>query len=211
MSILDCTPYVVGLPVTLWHQCSRCGEFGGPEKFNHNSKTRSKLSSWCRDCTEFSTRRYRANNPDKVNAAKRNWNERNREKVRKQQREAAKRNRTTEKRKVYLREYQKHYSATEHGKTKVRLKSLHYSARKAQAEGSFTPEDIERIKAGQTDKQGRVHCWWCGKVMTAWQIDHIVALNAGGSNKPENLCLACKPCNSGKCDKSISEWAGRLL
>lgn len=36
-------------------------------------------------------------------------------------------------------------------------------------------------------------------------IDHLIPLIQGGDNEPDNLVLACKPCNSGKSGKLIEE------
>lgn len=38
------------------------------------------------------------------------------------------------------------------------------------------------------------------------QLDHIVPKARGGSDHPDNLTLACGPCNASKRDKLLSEW-----
>lgn len=40
-------------------------------------------------------------------------------------------------------------------------------------------------------------CHWCRKriLFAESTVDHIIALSQGGSNAPDNLCLACRPCN----------------
>ena len=86
--------------------------------------------------------------------------------------------------------------------------------RRAQARasgGRFTEDDIDTIRKGQTDKRGQVRCWYCGKPMQKWHIDHRVPLSRGGSNAPGNLCLACPECNLSKHNKLPTEYAGRLV
>jgi len=37
-------------------------------------------------------------------------------------------------------------------------------------------------------------------------LDHVVPESAGGTSEPENIVLACKPCNSSKRDKHLHDW-----
>jgi len=39
-------------------------------------------------------------------------------------------------------------------------------------------------------------------------IDHIIPLTRNGTNNPDNICWACRSCNSSKHDNFISEWDG---
>ena len=68
-------------------------------------------------------------------------------------------------------------------------------ARKAQAGGSYTPNDIRRIRERQRDK-----CAFClqpfGKAKP--QIDHYTPIKLGGSNDPSNLKLLHAKCNQSK-------------
>jgi hypothetical protein len=54
-------------------------------------------------------------------------------------------------------------------------------------------------------------CAYCGDSEAKMVIDHIVPISRGGSNDPDNLCVACDPCNSSKNDKLLSEWKGRYI
>lgn len=44
-------------------------------------------------------------------------------------------------------------------------------------------------------------CWWCGKRLRKYHIDHRVPLAHGGTNDPANLVLACSNCNQRKRSK----------
>lgn len=94
---------------------------------------------------------------------------------------------------------------------KRRIKEHRRRAQKQAARGSYTAADIESIRLAQTDKRGRVRCWYCGTPMQAWHIDHKTPLARGGSNGSENLCLACADCNLKKHAKTPGEFAGRLI
>jgi len=90
--------------------------------------------------------------------------------------------------------------------------NTHHRRAQARASGGrFTADDLATIRKGQTDKRGRVRCWYCGKPMLNWHIDHRIPLSRGGSNAPGNLCLACPECNLRKHNKLPTEYAGRLV
>jgi hypothetical protein len=52
-------------------------------------------------------------------------------------------------------------------------------------------------------------CNYCGDAEGPFAVDHIIPVTRAGSNNLENLCVSCKPCNSSKGDKLVSEWRGR--
>lgn len=78
-------------------------------------------------------------------------------------------------------------------------------ARKMNAEGSYSREDIARIK----EKQGN-RCVYCPTKFGKYEVDHIVALSRGGSNHPENIQLLCRTCNRSKCAKDPLDFARSL-
>lgn len=81
-------------------------------------------------------------------------------------------------------------------------------ARKRGAGGKVTKEQIAAIHAGQ-----RGRCWYCSKSLkrTGYHVEHRVPLSRGGTNGPENIVLACPPCNLRKGAKTPQEFTGRLL
>lgn len=56
-------------------------------------------------------------------------------------------------------------------------------------------------------------CSYCGKEITQKEstIDHIIPRSKNGENSWENICLACKPCNTKKDDRTPSEAGMKLL
>ena len=69
------------------------------------------------------------------------------------------------------------------------------------AAGDYTKDDVRAL----LKSQGRV-CRYCDHVLTKFHVDHFIPLARGGSNGPENLVLACPPCNLSKGAKLPSEW-----
>lgn len=49
-------------------------------------------------------------------------------------------------------------------------------------------------------------CRYCQTTQGPFHIDHIEPLARGGSNRDENLCVACQPCNFAKGASLYSEW-----
>ena len=83
-------------------------------------------------------------------------------------------------------------------------------ARVAGAPGAHGLADVQRLLTRQAWK-----CAYCrASLRRGYEVDHVVPLVLGGSNGPENLALACAPCNRRKGRSHAVEFAqreGRLL
>jgi 5-methylcytosine-specific restriction endonuclease McrA len=80
---------------------------------------------------------------------------------------------------------------------KASLQVTRHNARKMQAEGTFTDMDFVYIIENQDRK-----CFYCSTdISLKPTVDHYIPLSRGGSNWSVNIVAACKPCNSGKCDR----------
>lgn len=140
-------------------------------------------------------------NPEKVKAYKRKNAESNTEK----NRERLKLYRTVNAEHVaaYMREYQianfavikanKRLYQEEHPEVH-RAASHNRRARLAAAEGHHSAQDIIQINEAQNFR-----CFYCGaSTKVGYHVDHFIALSKGGTNWPDNLRIACQPCNSKK-------------
>jgi 5-methylcytosine-specific restriction endonuclease McrA len=79
-------------------------------------------------------------------------------------------------------------------------------ARIVDAPGHHTSSDIH----AQSERQ-KHRCYWCGaKVYEHYHVDHVMPLALGGSDSPENLVIACPPCNLSKGARHPMEFAGVL-
>lgn len=76
----------------------------------------------------------------------------------------------------------------------IRLRRVKLKLAAKQGSIGFIPTDPEHIH-----KQGwvMVNCWYCHlwQLLNKMTIEHIVNLRDGGTNKQENLVLACTDCN----------------
>jgi 5-methylcytosine-specific restriction endonuclease McrA len=69
------------------------------------------------------------------------------------------------------------------------------------------------IKEIVKNRQG-LHCWYCGKRTTAGRArhhDHIVPVEQGGQNTPDNLVISCKACNTRKGKTSYDKYIERRI
>jgi hypothetical protein len=66
----------------------------------------------------------------------------------------------------------------------------------------------KRIRREAIARDGRT-CRYCGGEAKPACVDHILPLVRGGRSVPENLCVACKPCNSSKGTQTVDEWRAR--
>lgn len=214
--------------------CSRCGEEKPRTKeyFYRSSTGRDGLYARCKDCQNALTRQWAVDNPDKRRENEkryrqkpearekkykyyvdhknekreyhRNWAQLNRDRILEKQRHWKQAN--PEK----IRAYEKRWCQKnpEKVREKIRNASRRRRAREANAEGTHTIADMRRQYDSQKGK-----CWWCGKPVK-WEDrhdDHLIPLNKGGSNWPNNIVMSCAHCNSTKQDKLPDEFMGRLF
>lgn len=184
---------------------------GEPCSRGHLAERRVNNRS-CIECIEVATSKWRRSNRKIVNDTRHRWFIRNIEKVRKQDRE---RERDKDERRKYNAEWRLKNPEWDrnwrnNNPEKYKSKVARKRARKANAEGSHTSEDLLRIFGMQKGK-----CAYCRKKLGAnYQVDHIVPLYSGGSNYPNNIQLLCKigigSCNQRKNAKDPIDFAQSL-
>ena len=159
----------------------------------HPDEIKARNAEWREKNVEYirlANRTWHIANPDKHLSNGRKWRAANREKAIEAVRSWALRN-------------------PERAREVRAASENNYRMRKTANGGSFTGDDIARIK-----RQQRNRCAGCGERLIQYEIDHILAVARGGSNDPHNLQLLCPPCNRSKGAKDPIEWAqskGRLL
>ena len=103
-----------------------------------------------------------------------------------------------------FREYYREWAKNNRDAIRAHLRN-NKAMRKA-APGKHTAADIRRIYAEQCGL-----CTYCGvEVGDRFHVDHDIPLARGGSNGPENLCIACRPCNTSKQALTGAEFRLRI-
>lgn len=162
-----------------------------PERNKENCKTRYSEK---RD--EYIA--YRERNAEHIAEMKRDWRKRNPDKVKKHKSESQKRNRPS------ARARGKRWR--ENHPEESRALTMQHIARKKNALGKYTGDDIKRM---YDEQEGQ--CIYCGirlylDIPKDVHVDHIIPLSKGGTNYPENLYLACGECNQSKNNHDLAEW-----
>ena len=183
-------------------------ETNNPDKVKKNYKTQYEKN---KETVNQRSKIWAKNNPDKVKESSKKFYKDNRDKMLKYQYEYESRISTIKMRAEYRRNNKEKLLESskrwvKNNPEKVLAKYHNYRARKRNAEGTHTGEDIKALFTSQNGI-----CNGCGcKLQTSgrkkYHIDHIVALANGGSNYPSNLQLLCPSCNTSKCDKDFEEW-----
>jgi hypothetical protein len=164
-------------------------------------------------------RRYRAKHPDEGREYSRQYNakhpEEERERARRYRakhpdegREYSRRYRAehAEERREYNRRYRAKHP--DEGRVRRHKRRAFLQA----APGHHTAADVRLQIRAQTDKRGRLICWWCDEpIEGTYHEDHRIPLDRGGSNWPENIVIAHATCNLSKGAKLPWEFCGRLL
>lgn len=135
----------------------------------------------------------RKENPEKYKVYRKTDQERHKERIS----TYAKEYREAHKAQIY--EVIKQWKAN--NRERVRIYSRNREAKLKGAEGDYTYKDIERMAEEQD-----YCCYYCGEANMKLTTDHKIPISRGGSNRPENLCLACGYCNSSKGAKTEEEF-----
>ncbi len=161
----------------------------------YKEKVAARNRNWYLEHKEEAILYHRArslDNKEKISENKKRYHRENRESISKKSREYYLKNRDQ------IRKKNAEYGKSPAGRRAARAS---YSKRRA-AEGSFTAEDIKNMYATQGGR-----CYYCSvSIEKEYHIDHMTPLSRGGSNWPENLCLACPRCNLSKHTKTAEEF-----
>jgi 5-methylcytosine-specific restriction endonuclease McrA len=188
--------------------CARCGIPKPLSEFNRSAKSKDGRRSQCKDCQRAYQRQYNTTNKRRIRAYQRDWCKRHPEKrTRKATWPSSQPEYYRERRKrnpLRSRETSRRYRQSERGRITKRNNWRNRNAKKQQAEGVHTTQDIQRQYERQHGK-----CYWCNKpVGKTYHVDHVIPLDRGGSNGPDNLVIACAWCNESKNNRLPHEWHG---
>lgn len=184
-------------------RCSSCGNFKTHDKFykdNRRDGKRSKdgLYSCCKQCQNEKTRKWRRTYPEKMYSAKKNWVQKNRERVRMV---ALKRDRVRRKiDPLGFAEYKRKYATRWRlaNPDKVAWKSIKSSAHSRGLCNEISFDEFKREYWGKK-------CVYCNGTMTG--LDRIDSTNG---YKKNNVVPSCGKCNIMKFDLPLGEFFERM-
>jgi 5-methylcytosine-specific restriction endonuclease McrA len=147
----------------------------------------------CVDCNRQWVKGFRFINPEKSLEFSREWRKKNIEIHRERSRKY----------------YEKHPEKAREWRAANREKSRaivrNRNAKRRNAKGAHTADDIDKIRKYQKDRCAMPDCRT--ELNGGGHVDHIVALSKGGSNAASNLQLLCAHCNISKSARDPIEFA----
>jgi len=173
-----------------WQECSQCGQFLPASCFTKFSGSKSGLNSRCQRCYRR-RKRWRYHLDPNVRERMKKYEKKNPGKIK----EWAKNS------------YERKKDDPEF-KRKRRVEAMERIARKQNAPGEYDSEDIEALWERQSGQ-----CMYCKSSLgddasdEEYQVDHIIALASGGTNRIQNLQLLCCDCNRSKGAQNPNEYA----
>lgn len=213
-------PIAKGKRTTGEKTCSKCGLPKRLDEFHAETRRRDGRRAECKECANARKRqdkennrkrmrKYRAANPEINKRICRAYYQRNSEKLvaknltsrkanpektRKQRHESYIRNRP----KILIKGRKRY----ERIKFVEREKRDHARARK------HNVAVIEFVDRAAIITRDNSTCYLCGQKLEPDEItfDHVIPFELGGNHTAENLKVACRPCNSAKCNKSLEEY-----
>lgn len=178
-------------------RCTQCGLVfpNTGEYFGRTSRGDGQFHSWCKECLKISQRERHI---DPIIAP------RERQQRRKHSRKRYATDPVYKSRQLAATSNWQHSEA---GKASKRISKHHRRSIEFGAEGAHTADDV----ALQYKSQKGL-CWHCGRELNGvFHVDHLIPLNKGGTNWPNNIVCSCEKCNLSKGAKLPQEWNGRLF
>lgn len=166
--------------------------FGGKDSRCKVCKTRYRENN--KERIAETGRIWRENNKERITETIRLWNENNKEHIIETGRvyRAENSERCAEQRRLWRL----------NNPEMVRASRRRRRALIAGAEGTHSPKDIVFIYDNQNGL-----CYYCLRdVSNGYHVDHKMPLSRGGTDWPDNICLACSDCNDLKGSKTPEEF-----
>jgi 5-methylcytosine-specific restriction endonuclease McrA len=196
-------------------RCTKCdAEYLPTAEFF--ARSHNRLDSRCKRCAAANTRKYYQEHSKERREYTKQWQQAHPEKTQEYRQTEIESGKKKAHRKAHYRQNRHRYISDakiwrdanpERVRRSSRIASRNYRARVRQAPGTHTDADVQRQYKAQCGK-----CHWCGcEVGDMYHVDHVIPLFRGGSNGPENLVIACPPCNWSKGDKLPHEFNDRPL
>lgn len=153
----------------------------------------------CKTCRDAYHLAWRTKNRDHVNSESKKWVERNKEKRLATTRvyDSNNKDHKTEWRRQHIaknRDQYRNYKASPESRRESK------NRRRARlAEAVHEPYKSREIFENYDFK-----CVYCKGEATC--LDHVIPISKGGADAPFNLVAACRPCNTSKSNKLLTEW-----
>ena len=194
--------------------CGGCGQDKPLDDFQRRTSAHDGKQSQCRECMKRRSRRWHADNQERIREYDAEWWAKNRETALAKKKalnatpEEKERNR--ERRRRYRENNPERVQelarlARQRNAASIREKNRRQKTRRRGLTtvmlGGFSTAYMRQVEAELLAQA----CSYCGSD-DGVTVDHVVPLSRGGLHHPQNLSPACAPCNRSKNAKLLSEW-----
>lgn len=199
--------------------CSICGITKPLDEFYRSVTGKYGRKADCKACRKASVAQWQRENPAKHREVTREWARKKRSdpEWRKAKNERLAQWREANPDKEQARAYRQYHANPALCQQRTRqwyrqhpevaaCESRARRARKAQSSGTVSVTEWTAICASYAFR-----CVYCGKKSKELTQDHVIPLSKGGLHTADNVVPACRPCNSGKKDKTAPMFQRALV
>jgi 5-methylcytosine-specific restriction endonuclease McrA len=175
-------------------RCPKCDINKQLSEFGKHKQTKDGLKNYCRKCNNASAKAYQDSNREKVRKTNREYSRNNKDANK------ARSKAWYESNKDKALENSKKWQQENRDKTNnYKLANRHKRRAMIKESGVYlvTGRDLSKIR--------RQSCVYCGSKDDI-TIEHIIPITRGGTHSIGNLTSACRSCNFSKSGKFIMEW-----
>lgn len=175
-------------------KCPKCNTYKNLSEFGKHKQTKDGLKNYCRLCNNASAKAYQDLNRDKIRKANREYTRANSEANKARSKAWYESNK--DKALAVSLDWQ---SKNKELVTAYKNNNRHKRRAMARSAGTYlvTGKDIAKIR-----KQKCVYCGATENITT----EHVIPITRGGTHSIGNLTSACRSCNFSKGSKFIMEW-----
>lgn len=200
--------------------CRKCKRVLSLEHFSKDKSRVDGLSYTCKQCVRDNCKKHYKDNRERYAERHEKWRSGNKERIVSWNKQYNKENKEliANRKRQYIATHKeqkaaskKRWQQSERGKVLTLIYCANRRARKKNALGSHTAEELQEQLIRQSHK-----CYYCqgalGDKRSSYHADHIVPISRGGTNYIHNIVLTCSTCNLKKGNKMLHEWidGGRL-
>lgn len=184
--------------------CKKCGQVKNFSEFHRNTNIADGHKNSCKSCESLIYKQYRLAKPRVLTESQKQKDKERRKKHSQTPKFKAARANWYQNNKDRVREQTRSYRSSKPG-----LNAFYVRRYRARQKGNgvfaISHKEIEKLRLGS--------CFYCGNSKSKMTLDHVIPINRGGRHSIGNLVSACQSCNSSKADRFITEWKkakGRL-
>ena len=211
------------IPYPAEKRCSKCGTTKPAAAFSKSKREKDGLKSYCGGCGSVMRHAWYLRNAEREIAKTAEWQKANPERKKRIAKHTYFNNHESRRgrakaaydrnKEAILATSRAKYATDAAYRAKMVANSNRRCVRKMNAAGSCTV--AEWVSILEEYNHCCAYCLRHESIVGKMSMDHMTPLARGGTNDPDNIAPACRPCNSSKNDKTVLEFlaykAGNMM